>query len=356
MKSQRTGQGNFSNSLKNQIVVLSLQNCKFFAAFFDARSIRKFTISSFRKKNLPKISFAFPQPKKATLSSQFNPEVISLMMIFRRSQVCSLAFLLQFAISSIAIAQDPVRPLPTAHAHNDYAHQLPLLDALAAGFCSVEVDVFLVDQELLVGHTRDELRPDRTLSNLYLEPLKQIVSNNAGHVFPADPKQLLWLHIDVKSESKPSYAAIHEQLQAYSQLLTRIVKGKKHEGPIRVLISGNRDFDQIANAEPLLAGIDGRMKDLGSDYPTDVLPLLSDAWRNHFQWDGKGDFSEEERHKLTDLVKKAHQEGRKVRFWATPETSELWAELQNANVDFINTDNLVGLKKFLESENLSTRK
>ncbi len=73
-----------------------------------------------------------------------------------------------------------VVPLPHAHAHNDYAHRRPLLDALAHGFTSVEADVFLVKGELLVGHTWLDLRPGRTLEKLYLAPLARRVKANKG--------------------------------------------------------------------------------------------------------------------------------------------------------------------------------
>ncbi len=63
------------------------------------------------------------------------------------------------------------QPLIQAHAHNDYHHPRPLLDALDHGFCSVEADVFLVDGQLLVGHTTLELKPQRTLQALYLDPI-----------------------------------------------------------------------------------------------------------------------------------------------------------------------------------------
>ena len=45
---------------------------------------------------------------------------------------------------------EPV-PLERAHAHNDYEHARPLLDALAHGFCSVEADVHLIERQLLVA-------------------------------------------------------------------------------------------------------------------------------------------------------------------------------------------------------------
>jgi Glycerophosphoryl diester phosphodiesterase family len=273
--------------------------------------------------------------------------MLAIMRTIRTCCFYSLAIAIHLLNSSDSFGQLAVSPLPTAHAHNDYAHKQPLADALAAGFCSVEVDVFLVDGELLVGHTVQELQPDRTLSKLYLEPLKAIVEKNQGSVFPTEPRHVLWLHIDIKSDAKTTFAALNEKLRAISHFLTRIENGEMHEGPIRVVISGNRDYDQIAKTEPLLAAIDGRMKDLESDLSADVLPLLSDSWRNHFKWDGIGEMPTAERRKLIDLVDLAHRKGRKIRFWATPETPELWRELRSATVDFINTDRLDELREFL---------
>lgn len=67
-----------------------------------------------------------------------------------------------------ARALGPGRPVPThaGHAHNDYWHERPLLDALERGFCSVEADVFLRGGDLLVGHAAHELRPERTIDAL----------------------------------------------------------------------------------------------------------------------------------------------------------------------------------------------
>ena len=70
------------------------------------------------------------------------------------------------------------KPLLRAHSHNDYHHKHPLLDALDSGFCSVEADVFLKDATLLVGHSRFELKKERTLEALYLVPLAERVKAN----------------------------------------------------------------------------------------------------------------------------------------------------------------------------------
>jgi len=43
-------------------------------------------------------------------------------------------------VSALRAADQSV-PLIPAHAHNDYLHARPLLDALDHGFCSVEADI-----------------------------------------------------------------------------------------------------------------------------------------------------------------------------------------------------------------------
>src|SRR5688572_1847327 len=77
--------------------------------------------------------------------------------------------------SAVGVGAEPreVRPLLQAHAHNDYEHARPLLDALDHGFCSVEADIWLTPEGLLVGHDRKDLQPGRTLEALYLEPLRE---------------------------------------------------------------------------------------------------------------------------------------------------------------------------------------
>jgi hypothetical protein len=92
------------------------------------------------------------------------------------------ALLAASCLANPASAAEPPAPIPRAHAHNDYLHERPLLDALDQGFCSVEADIFLVDGELRVGHSALELRKGRTLEALYLKPLAERVRAKEGSV------------------------------------------------------------------------------------------------------------------------------------------------------------------------------
>ena len=254
--------------------------------------------------------------------------------------VRALLFLLFVAT---AVGQEP---LPKAHAHNDYKHERPLLDALAHGFCGVEADIYLVDGKLLVAHDREDLKPERTLQALYLDPLRKRVKENEGQVH-SEKKTKFTLLIDIKSDGKATYRALSKVLARYREILTETKDGKTTHRAITAVISGNRAMQIIAADNPRFAGIDGRLSDLESKYPSNLLPLISDRWSGHFNWNGKDEMPADQRQKLRNIVKKAHTSDRRVRFWATPEKVSVWRELQAAGVDLINTDDLAGLQKFL---------
>jgi hypothetical protein len=241
-----------------------------------------------------------------------------------------------------------VTPLAAAHSHNDYLHERPLLDALGHGFTSVEADVFLVQGKLLVAHDVTGLRAERTLAKLYLDPLRERTRNHDGWVF--DKGRPLTLLIDIKSDAETTYAALDEVLAKYAEMLTTVADGVLETKAVTVIISGNRPIETISNQKRRYAGIDGRLSDLDSTQPADLLPLISDNWRNHFQWTGEGPLPAGERDKLKEIVRKSHAQGRRVRFWATPERFAVWKVLHAAGVDLINTDDLAGLAKFLNAE------
>lgn len=252
--------------------------------------------------------------------------------------------------SPVGLAEDTpsVRPLARAHAHNDYLHERPLLDALEHGFTSVEADVFLVDGVLLVAHERSQLNPQRTLRSLYLDPLKKLAAAHAGRIWPDGPT--LTLLVDIKADGEAAYRALDTLLADYDDLVSSVRDGRWQMRAVTIVVSGDRAWKTIAAEPARHVGLDGRLSDLDSDLPADLLPLVSDNWNNHFRWRGKGPLPEAERAKLRDIVERAHARGRRVRFWATPDTPPMWGELAAAEVDLINTDHLAELEQFLRKQ------
>jgi len=246
-------------------------------------------------------------------------------------------------------AQSQPTPLVRAHAHNDYEHARPLFDALDHGFMSVEVDVFLINNQLLVGHDPTQLRPDRTLQSLYLDLLRQRVKQNQGRVYRKGDLEFTLL-IDVKTEPVTTYLALRDVLKQYQDILTLFTPTTRKPGAVIAIVSGNRAREVMAGEATRYAGMDGRLPDLNSDASTSLIPLISDSWATNFTWQGEGSIPPEERQKLRQIVSAVHAQGRRARLYATPETLPMWRELLDADIDLINTDDLAGLQQFLLRE------
>ncbi len=238
-----------------------------------------------------------------------------------------------------------VTPLLQAHAHNDYAHARPLFDALQRGFCNIEADIWLIDGRLLVAHDRRDARPTQTLEELYLDPLRERVRGTGGRVYQNGPT--VTLLVDIKSEAAPAYAALHRVLERYAPMLTVFRGGGTKPGAVTVIVSGNRDRQQMAAQPVRYAALDGRGEHLEAAVPPTLVPWVSENWEKIFTWRGQGAMPPVEMALLRHWVDRAHQHGRKVRFWNTPDTPDAWAVLCAAGVDIIGADNLEALRGFL---------
>jgi hypothetical protein len=236
-----------------------------------------------------------------------------------------------------------VAPLPQAHAHNDYLHARPLLDALDLGFCSIEADVFLVDGELLVAHDRAGCRAGQTIDRLYLEPLAARARAKQGLIYSGFTQPIILL-VDIKADGEAAYRNLHDRLAAAPEVFTEFDRGVVYPRAVTVVISGSVPRAFIAAQARRFAFVDGRAADLeqpiDSPAPTGLVPLVSLPWRPSFRWDGKGEIAGDEASRLKALVKSAHDRGYLIRFWGVPETEACWRTLQRSGVDLINADDL----------------
>lgn len=234
--------------------------------------------------------------------------------------------------------------------HNDYEQLEPLMKALSYGYQIIEADVHLIDDKLYVSHDYpDNLSNTPVLEQLYLEPLFEIINENQGVVLPRS-KLPFYLVIDVKSEAYSTFNRLLEVLEPYQEYFERKEDGEWINGPIRLLISGNRpylDSDDLNR----IAFIDGRVPDIGKGYPSDYYPIISDNWFNYFSWDGVGEIPKNELTKLQKIVESVHAEDKIIRFWATPDKKNIWDVLIEEKVNIINVDSLSKFRNYLTRNN-----
>ncbi len=271
-------------------------------------------------------------------------------MRIKKYLIC-FAMILQLLFCS----RTPPSPIPLpdgsthGHAHNDYQQKRPLLDALEHGCTSIEADIHVLNGNLYVAHDKEDIDPSRTLTSLYLDPLQGFLKKNKGVWAKGTP---CFLFIDLKSDADSTLALLEPLLQRYQSMLSEFTGAGGRQRAITVILTGNRPLERMKNQAKRFAALDGRMEDLDKNESRLLIPIISGKWGDFFTWQGRGPMPAEEHSRLLDLVRKAHQSGRRIRFWATDVTADedqtaIWLVLYKAGVDLINTDKLEALRAFL---------
>lgn len=238
-----------------------------------------------------------------------------------------------------AVAQTNVYTTANAHAHNDYQHEPPLISAYNNKFGSVEVDVFLNDNDLLVAHTEKEIPNNKRLEDLYIKPLLGFIQANKGYVYE-DTLQTLVLMIDVKSEAKPTLRKLIELLSKYPE----ITQCKS----LMILVSGNKPAPSTFVNYPSFIWFDGLLSSSYKSQELSRIAILSDNFINYTKWKGVGDPTEKSWEALKKAVAKGHELGKKVRFWNTPDFIEGWQKVLELDVDYIDTYSIRSLADYLK--------
>ena len=84
---------------------------------------------------------------------------------------------------------------------------------------------------------------------------------------------------------------------------------------------------------------------------SEIIPLLK-YWTDKFNWKGRGKVPAEELITLNKIIFDVHSEGKKLRFWGSPDNEQTWQILFSSGVDLINTDKILKLYKFMKKINV----
>ncbi|MCC6837034.1 MAG: phosphatidylinositol-specific phospholipase C/glycerophosphodiester phosphodiesterase family protein [Bacteroidia bacterium] len=260
----------------------------------------------------------------------------------------SNTFLLFFVMLSTTLSAQ-IKVHPNAHAHNDYKHTQPLTDALSKGFASIEADVFLIKDQLIVSHTYPLVKRNKNFEELYLKPLLDSCQKNKGSVYPKDTNSIILL-VDIKSDAANTYERLKIVLEKYSFMLSSYKNGVYTKGAVTIILSGNKPYENLMADNSRYMFIDENL--FSCNKALTVCPLASTKYSNLLSWTGKGELKASEKENLIQYVKAAHAQGKKVRLWASPENKNVWELLLACGVDLINTDKPEMLDLFLKEKGL----
>jgi len=274
-----------------------------------------------------------------------------------------------------------VVPIP-CHSHNDYWRRVPLYQAIHFGCTSVEADVWLVDDDLYVGHSPSSLTQNRTFRSLYVDPLVRILdrqnpttsfvdgSLTRNGVFDEDPSQTLVLLVDFKTDDSTLFPDVESQLSSLRDrgYLSYWDGTKFNSRAVTVVGTGNTAFSSVVanqtyrdiffdaplhllsaprlpttmegqgtqGLDPLLGGAQFTVEN--SYYAsTDFLSTIGFPWRGYL--------NENQLQKLREQIAEARKRGLMSRYWNTPIwpiglRNHIWRVLVREGADVLNVDDL----------------
>ncbi|KAJ6073300.1 hypothetical protein N7467_011385 [Penicillium canescens] len=234
------------------------------------------------------------------------------------------------------------------HSRQEYWGRVPLHVTLAAGCTGIESNVWLSENELLVGYTPETLVRGQNLRTLYLDPLLRMLRENntrslnlpsdgtideddAAGVFPNEPSQSLVLLINFNSDGERLWPRLIEHLEPLREggYLTFFNGSSVIQRPITVVASGKAPFHRVLKQT--------FRRDIFFDAPIDSLPSRSVnnstdelSYSPYNSYYASADFckaigtvkpigfSQSQLCKLRHQIRAAHEHGLKVRYWNTP--------------------------------------
>lgn len=215
---------------------------------------------------------------------------------------------------------------PLIHAHNDYQKPEPLSNALRHKAFSIEADIYLSGNRLLVAHDKKELATAKTLDSLYLQPIIELFRQHKGTI-SADSNYATVLMIDIKENGEAVIAELLKLLSPHPSVFDRSQNTKA----IQIVISGDRGA--ISKWTSYLSSVffDGRPYEVYDSATLQRVAFISDSYFKYIS-------SQDSTFRLEQVVKKVHSMGKLLRLWASPDNPASWLRLQQLGIDIINTD------------------
>lgn len=267
------------------------------------------------------------------------------MQLLHRIQKKRWVFLLTLVIAATGYAQPAVYTTGNGHAHNDYEHNIPFLQAYQQGFGSIEADVLLINDSLFVAHDTAHISRNQLFATTYLQPLAAMVTANKGYAYADTGKQLILL-IDLKTPAIATLNAVIKAITAYPGLTKAL--------NMRFVITGNQPPASAFNNYPGYIYFDGDISNEAHTGNTGRIALFSANFKQYSKWNGKGLIPAGEQAGLKTAIDKVHALHKPIRFWGCPDNSNTWHTFIAMGIDYINTDKVVAFAQFISTLKQST--
>ena len=230
-------------------------------------------------------------------------------------------------VALINLASFQISSQPFIHAHNDYQKPEPLTNALRHKVFSIEADIYLSDNRLLVAHDKKELATAPTLDSLYLQPIIELFRRHNG-IISEDSDYAPLLMIDIKENGEAAIAKLIKLVSAHRSVFDRTLNAKA----VQLVISGDRGPFSKWAFYPVNILFDGRPNEVYDSATLQRVAFISDSYVKYTNSRDNSD------RLIIQIANKVHGMGKLLRLWAAPDNPGSWTLQQQQGVDIINTD------------------
>ena len=251
------------------------------------------------------------------------------------------ALLLFLCISLTSMAQYTTQ---NAHSHNDYEQKKPFYQAYNAHFGSIEADIWAVEGELFVAHARNKITPERTMDQLYIQPIVELFKKNKGQAWN-DSEATFQLLIDLKTSVEPTLPLLTEKLKKYPEVFDPAV----NKNAVRITITGGRPDPSKFGNYPGFIFFDGNISLKYDAEQLKRIGIYSENLGIYTSWKGIEAMPAKDELRLKQMIDSVHSIHKMIRFWNAPDAPEAWKKLMSLKVDYLNTDHIPELSAFLKS-------
>jgi hypothetical protein len=185
-----------------------------------------------------------------------------------------------------------------------------------------------------------------TFRSSYLLPIYSQYKKNGGKVHENYDDEM-YLFLNIKFDVKKTYQKLWEELSPYNEILTYRIGPQWHQGKLRIVFEGNAPIRVLQQERVSFATAQGTVDDLNKGYDSKIMPVIGMDFENDLSWNGVGKMPFDEFMKVKDIIRKCHEQGKKIRVYNCPEDENIWDVLVTAGVDFINCSNSAKFNKFL---------
>lgn len=182
-----------------------------------------------------------------------------------------------------------------------------------------------------MAHDLKDVRSERTLRKLYLDPLKALLEK--------DKQRRIQLLIDIKEKGDSVLPVVVQQLTPLHSFYS--------SGRLLILISGNRPLPVNYSQYPAFIFFDDDLVHAHTKEQWARVGLVSLQFSLFSTWKGTGAIPEKDEDRLRRVINRVHAAGKGIRFWDAPDTLNSWKELMKLGVNIIGTDKVEELSRLL---------